>query len=71
MVGITVGITHTIIGIDHIIVGAGTLIGVGTHIGAGTTHIIGAGGILTTTILTIITTTIDLRITITHHTTEA
>ena len=72
MVGTMVGVTHTTIGIDHIIVGVGTLIGVGIRIGAGTTHIIGVGGILTTTIIiTIHITTIDLRITITHHTTEA
>ena len=64
IVGITAGTIHSTIGIDHI------TIGVGHGIGAGITHIIGVGGILIITILTIIT-TIDLRITTIHHTTVA
>ena len=54
MVGTMAGITHSITGTDHIIVGVGigVHIGVGTHIGAGTSPSIGAIRILITTITT-------------------
>jgi hypothetical protein len=65
MAGITVGTTHTTIGVHHTDHTVG--IGIGTHIGVGTTHIIGAGDIHIIT-TTLIITTID-RHTITLRTT--
>ena len=69
MVGIMVGVIHSTIGIDHIIVGVGIgiHIGAGIHIGVGTSPSIGA---IHTLIITIIHHIIALRTT-THHITAA